>query len=39
MGRPEVNVQCLPELLSALFLETSSLTEPGAHRLVRLGCP
>jgi hypothetical protein len=27
----ELGVKCLPQLLSILFFETGSLTEPGAH--------
>ena len=31
MGRPEVDTECLPQSLSALFLETGCLTKPGTH--------
>ena len=29
--RPEVSPECLPQLLSVLFLETGSLTNPGVR--------
>lgn len=35
--KPEVNAGCLLQSLPSLFFETSSLAEPGAHRLVCIG--
>lgn len=37
-GRAEVDVWCLPLLLSTLIFETVSPTEPGAHQLTGLAC-
>jgi hypothetical protein len=34
--RPEVKVRFLPLLLSALWFETGSFTEPGTHSLLRV---
>lgn len=37
MWKPQVNVKCLSQLSYALFFQTGSLTDPGAHRLGSAG--
>lgn len=36
MGEQEVNIQCLPRLLSTLFFEARSFIEPQTHQLTKV---